>query len=105
MNGQTYTGKRYVSTIDDGTSLDCSDYMLFQRYQGGRWELKSITDLKDAKRIITKDGFNRKQTETIIVLHNLKPVPYALHIETEDGLRPVSVEEARGNKKLFVSWI
>lgn len=99
------TDKNAESTIDNSTSLDCSDYMLFQRYQGGRWELKSITDLKDAKRIITKDGFNRKQTEAIIVLHNLKPVPYALHIETEDGLRPVSVEEARGNKKLFVSWI
>ena len=99
------TDKNTENTIDVSTSLDCSDYMLFQRYQGGRWELKSITDLKNAKRIITKDGFNRKQTEAIIVLHNLKPVPYALHIETEDGLRPVSVEEARGNKKLFVSWI
>lgn len=99
------TDKNKESTIDVSTSLDCSEYMLFQSYQGGRWELKSITDLKDAKRIITKDGFNRKQTEAIIVLHNLKPVPYALHIETEDGLRPVSPEEARGNKKLFVSWI
>ena len=55
--------------------------------------------------IITKEGFNKKQTETIIVLHNLRPVPYALHIETEDGLRPISTEEARGNKKLFESWI
>lgn len=99
------TDKNTESTIDDSTSLDCSDYMLFQRYQGGRWELKSITDLKDAKRIITKDGFNRKQTEAIIVLHDLEPVPYTLHTETEDGLRPVSAEEARGNKKLFVSWI
>ena len=99
------TDKNTESTIDVSTSLDCSDYMLFHRSQGGRWELKSITDLKDAKRIITKDGFNRKQTEVIIVLHNLEPVPYTLHIETEDGLRPVSVEEARGNKKLFVSWI
>ena len=98
------TDKNKESTIDVSTSLDCSNYMLFQRYQGGRWELKSITDLKDAKRIITKDGFNRKQTEAIIVLHNLEPVPYALHIETEEGLRPVSVKEARGNKKLFVSW-
>ena len=99
------TDKNTESTIDVSTSLDCSEYMLFHRYQGGCWELKSITDLKDAKRIITKDGFNRKQTEAIIVLHNLEPVPYTLHIEIEDGLRPVSAEEARGNKKLFVSWI
>lgn len=99
------TDKNTESAIDGSTPLDCSDYMLFQRYQGGRWELKSITDLKDAKRIITKEGFNKKQTETIIVLHNLEPVPYTLHIETEDGLRPVATEEVRGNKKLFVSWI
>lgn len=96
--------KNTENTIDGGTSLDCSEYMLFQRYQGGRWELKSITDLKDAKRIITKEGFNKKQTENIIVLHNIEPVPYTLHIETDDGLRPVSTAEARGNKKLFISW-
>ena len=101
---QSQATKNAESTIDGSTSLDCSDYMLFHRYQGGRWELKSITDLKDAKRIITKDGFNKKQTEMIVVLHNLEPVPYTLHIETEDGLRPVSAEKARGNKKLFVSW-
>ena len=62
-----------------------------------------VVPVKPAKAV--KDGFNRKQTEVIIVLHNLEPVPYTLHIETEDGLRPVSVEEVRGNKKLFVSWI
>lgn len=99
------TDKNTESAIDGSTSLDCSDYMLLQRYQGGRWELKSISNLKEAKRIITKEGFNKKQTETIVVLHNLELVPYTLHIETEDGLRPVSTEEARGNKKLFVSWI
>ena len=55
--------------------------------------------------IIAKEGFNKKQTEAIVVLHDLESVPYALHIETEDGLRPVSTEEARGNKKLFASWI
>ena len=102
---QSQTTQNAESTIDGSTSLDCSEYMLFQRYQGGRWELKSITDLKAAKHIITKEGFNKKQTEAIVVLHDLEPVPYALHIETEDGLRPVSPEEARGNKKLFVSWI
>lgn len=90
--------------IEATALLDCSEYMVFQRHQSGRWELKTANDLKDAKRIIVKEGFNQKQMENILVLHNLEPVPYTLHIETEEGLRAVTIEEARGNKKLLVSW-
>lgn len=98
------SGRNAEGIIEAITPLDCSEYMVFQQYRGGSWEIKMANDLKDARRIITKEGFNKKQTETIIVLHNLEPVSYTLHIETEEGLRPVSKEEARGNKKLLVSW-
>lgn len=98
------SGKNQVGIIAGKTLLDCSEYMVFQQYQGSRWELKTVNDLKDARRIIAKEGFNKKQTEAIIVLHNLEPVTYTLFAESEEGLHPVSTEEARGNKKLLVSW-
>ena len=77
---------------------------MFKRELSGSWELIAVNNLKDAGQIIAKDGFNKEQTETIIVLHNLQPVRYTMHIETKEGLRSVSIKEARGNKKLIVSW-
>ena len=91
-------------TIEEDALLDCSEHLIFKRELSGSWELIAVNNLKDAGQIIAKDGFNKEQTETIIVLHNLQPVRYSMHIETKEGLRSVSIKEARGNKKLIVSW-
>ena len=52
----------------------------------------------------SRHGYNLKGTERIVVLHNAKVVSYTLFKETEEGLVAVTPEEARGEKKLFLSW-
>ena len=90
--------------IEEDALLDCSEHLIFKRELSGSWELIAVNNLKEAGEIIVKNGFNKGQTETIIVLRDLQPVRYSMHIETKEGLRSVSIKEARGNKKLIVSW-
>ena len=86
------------------TQIDCPEYIVFQLNRGGSWNLKETDSLKSAQSEITTQGFRYKQTEAIVVLQNLKEIPYSLFAETEDGLIPISTEEAHGYKKLHVSW-
>lgn len=84
--------------------IDCAGYMVFQLNQGGSWDLKAVDGLKSAQLAITKQGFHYKQTEAVIVLKDLKQVPYTLFAESDDGLIAVTPSEAYTHKKLHVSW-
>jgi hypothetical protein len=86
------------------TKIDCPEYLIFRQTSGGSWNIKKIEDLQSANQLITKDGLNKKRYKTIIVLHNEQVVPYALFAETEDGIVPVTPEEAHAYKKLLLSW-
>ena len=86
------------------TKIDCPEYLIFRQTSGGSWNIKKIEDLQSANHLITKDGLNKKRYKTIIVLHNEQVVPYALFAETDDGIVPVTPEEAHAYKKLLVSW-
>lgn len=86
------------------TKIDCPEYLIFRQTSGGSWNIKKIEDLQSANQLITKDGPNKKRYKTIIVLHNAKVVPYTLFAETDDGILPVTPEEARAYKKLLLSW-
>lgn len=86
------------------TQIDCPEYIVFQLNQGGYWELKKVDGLKTAQQAIVKQGFNYKRTKAVVVLKDLKKVPYSLFAETDDGLIAVAPSEANAYKKLHVSW-
>ena len=93
-----------ANPIEATLQIDCPEYLLYQAYQGGHWELEKVPNLKAAQSIITKSGYNIKKTANIIVLHNLNPISFTLFEETEEGLVQISREEAIGKKKLMLSW-
>ena len=101
---RTRTKKDQAEPMTGSTNIDCPEYMLFQLSHTGSWDLKKVDNLKEAQQIISKQGFHYKQTRSIVVLHNLKEVPYTLFAETDEGLIPVAPSEACGHKKLHVSW-
>ena len=86
------------------TQIDCPEYLIFRLGTGGDWNIRKIGNLQEAKQLITKGGLNTKRYKTMIVLHNEQVVPYALFAETDDGIVPVTQEEASVYKKLLVSW-
>ena len=90
--------------ITGDTPIDCPEYIVFHLNDGGSWELKEVGSLKSAQQAITKQGFHYKHTKAVIVLQNLKKVPYTLFAESDDGLIAVSPSEANAHKKLHVSW-
>ena len=103
---QMKSGAKTSSTtpIDKETKLDCPEYLIYTQYTTGEWNLDKTENLKAAQQNIAKHGYNLKITEQIIVLHNSKSVPYILFKETDEGLVVVTPEEARGQKKLYLSW-
>ena len=90
--------------ITRDTQIDCPEYIAFHLNDGGSWELKKVDNLKAAQQEITKQGFHYKHTKAVIVLKDLKKVPYTLFAETDDGLIAVAPCEANTYKKLHVSW-
>ena len=96
--------KKEGRPIDRDARLDCPEYVVYMQHTTGEWSIEKTENLKTAQEIIVKRGYNQKRTERIIVLHNLKSVPYILFKQTDEGLVMVAPEEARGEKKLFLSW-
>ncbi len=90
--------------ITGDTPIDCPEYIIFHLNDGGSWELKEVDSLKSAQQAITKQGFHYKHTKVVIVLKDLKKVPYTLFAESDDGLIAVAPSEANAHQKLHVSW-
>ena len=90
--------------IDKDTNLDCPEYLIYTQYTTGEWSIDKTENLKTARISIVKQGYNLKNTSQVIVLHNLREVPYTLFKETDEGFVMVTAEEARGQKKLQLSW-
>lgn len=90
--------------IHKDTDLDCPEFMLFHEYTGGFWTFYEVDNLKTAKRIITKEGFNLKRTKDILVFQNQNLIPYTLFEETDEGLIMLDKDSARGCKALNLSW-
>lgn len=90
--------------VKPDTDIDCPEFMIYKQATDGSWSLENTENLKTAQMALTKKGFNLKRTQAIVVLHNLCPVPYKIFQETEEGLVELSPDEARGQKKLHISW-
>ena len=92
------------TSIDKDTKFDCPEYMIYTQQTTGEWSIEKIENLTAAQSTIVNHGYNLKKTDRIVVLHNLKSVPYTLFKNTAEGLVMVTPEEARGEKKLYLSW-
>ncbi len=92
------------TSIDKDTKFDCPEYMIYTQQTTGEWSIEKIGNLISAQDVIVKHGYNLKTTGCIVVLHHVKTVPYTLFKNTAEGLVMVTPEEARGEKKLFLSW-
>lgn len=92
------------SSINEKTKLDCPEYVIFTQYMTGEWSINPTANLKTAQQAIVKHGYNLNRTDRIIVIHQLKAVPYTLFKETDEGLVMISPEDARGQKKLHLFW-
>jgi hypothetical protein len=90
--------------IGKDSKLDCPEYLIYIQDTNGEWSIDKTENLKTAQETIVKHGYNLKRSERIVVLHNLKAVPYTLFKQTDEGLVEVTPEEARGEKKLYLSW-
>lgn len=91
-------------SLDKAAKIDCPEYVIYTQYTTGEWGIKKTEDLKTARESIVKHGYNLKKTCRMIVIHNLKEVPYTLYKETDEGLVMITTEEAQGQKKLHLSW-
>jgi hypothetical protein len=90
--------------LEADTEIDCPVYILYHSYAAGYWTLKKVENLKEAQHIITKSGYKRKGVDSIIVLHNLKPISFSLFEDTDEGLVPINKENAYRKKNLRLSW-
>ena len=96
--------KNKEGTIQKHTVIDIPEYIVFIKSKGSQWSIRELVDLKEAEKIITKQGYNFKGTEFILVLKNLQPLPFSL-MKTESGrFTFISKEDAVGEKYLKVCW-
>ena len=93
-----------AAPLERASQIDCPEYLLYHAFQGGSWNLYKIDGLQSAREIITTGGYNVRKTARIIILHNLRPVPFTLFEETKEGLVMLDKKDAAGKKKLQVSW-
>ena len=84
--------------------IDCPEFLLYHEKTAGVWTLKKVSGLAAAQSQITRDGYNRKTTARMAVLHDRKPVGFTLFAETAEGLVKVKKQEAYGIKNLNLSW-
>lgn len=91
-------------SINEETKLDCPECVIFTQYMTGEWSINPTANLKTAQQAIVKHGYNLNRTDRMIVIHQLKAVPYTLFKETDEGLVMISPEDARGQKKLHLCW-
>lgn len=96
--------KNKEGTIQKQSIIDIPEYIIFIKSKGSPWSLREVSDLKEAEKVITNQGYNFKGTEFILVLKDLQPLPFSL-IKTENSsFTFVSTEDAVGEKNLMVCW-
>ncbi|MBE6772030.1 MAG: hypothetical protein E7547_07805 [Ruminococcaceae bacterium] len=96
--------KNKEGTIQKHTVIDIPEYIVFIKSKGSQWSIRELVDLKEAEKIITKQGYNFKGTEFILVLKDLQPMPFSL-MKAENGcFSYISKEDAVSQKNLLVCW-
>jgi len=92
------------SEVNSNIEVDCPDVLIYIQNKNGKWNLKKVDNLLVAERIITKECFNKKETENVVVISKLKPLSFFLMDKTQDGLVMVDKKNAIECGKLQVCW-
>lgn len=96
--------KNKEGTIQKQSIIDIPEYIIFIKSKGNQWSLREVSDLKEAEKVITNQGYNFKGTEFILVLKDLQPLPFSLMKTENSRFSFVSKEDAVGEKNLMVCW-
>ena len=96
--------KNKEGTIQKQSIIDIPEYIIFIKSKGSPWSLREVSDLKEAEKVITNQGYNFKGTEFILVLKDLQPLPFSLMKTENSRFSFVSTEDAVGEKNLMVCW-
>ncbi len=90
---------------DDCTvhQVDCSEWMVYSQGKDGSWTLNSVESAEMARNVVEK-GIVNKSIETIVVLHDLLPVSFALMAQDRFGLSLIEKKDAPLHKRVQVVW-
>lgn len=92
------------SETKNNVEVDCPNILIYIQNNNGKWKLKKADNLSAAERIITKECFNKKEIENVVVINKLKPLSFILMEKTYDGLVMVDKKNAINCDKLQVCW-
>jgi hypothetical protein len=84
--------------------VDCPEILIYKEYNNGFWTINKVDYLKEVEYEITKDGYCRKDIKDVVVLRNLKPLPFLLINKEYVGMTIIKKTEANKYKKLEVCW-
>lgn len=85
------------------SKIDCPEYLIFVKRKK-HWTLEKATNRGDAKSTILNCGYNKKDVDLIVVLHNLKNMRFNLFADNHGEIEPICKREAHNAKKLLLSW-
>jgi hypothetical protein len=84
--------------------VDCPEILIYKEYNNGFWTINKADYFKDVEYEITKDGYCKKDVKDVVVLKNLKPLPFLLINKEYVGMTIIKKIEANKYKKLEVCW-
>ena len=88
----------------DMGQIDCPEFLVYVKSKS-YWTLSKVPNLEAAKNTVLTKGYNYKDVEQVIVLHNLKNVKFKLYSRTRDEVEPISKRKAHAAKNLLLSWV
>lgn len=95
--GQKNSGNRPLKQVD------CSEWMVYSQEREGTWSLKAFESADMARNSVEK-GIVNGSIDSIIVLHDLLPISYAIMVKNKYGLSLVDKKDAHKHKQVQVVW-
>ena len=90
--------------VVDVAQIDCPEFFVYVK-NNGYWTLSKAATLEAAKTMILTQGYNYKDVEQVVVLHNLKNMRFKLFTENKGEIEPISKSKAHTAKRLLLRWI
>lgn len=88
----------------DMDQMDCPKFLVYVKRKSA-WTLSKVKNLEDAEYQIICSGYNYKDVEQVVVLHNLKNLKFKLYSRTRYKIEPISKSKAHTAKNLTLGWV
>lgn len=95
---------KYDMITEIGDTIYCPPMVAFAYYKDSSWKISQVADKKEAKAFITYN-FSHSHASEVVILNDLKVVPYSLFCTSEEGIEAISKADASKHKGLLVSWL